>query len=72
MYLQSITLFVDTKVRSEHIARLANFMSAGLTAVSDEFRRDWEAMVARERRYVAAVDELRTQHRQRAADRRSC
>jgi SAM-dependent methyltransferase len=60
MYLQSITLFVDTKVRSEHIARLANFMSVGLTAVSDEYRRDWEAMVARERRYVAAVDELRS------------
>jgi SAM-dependent methyltransferase len=60
LYLQQITRFVDTKDRSEHVAKLANITRAGLSAVADEFRRDWEAMVAREQRYTAAVDELRT------------
>ncbi|HNV02785.1 MAG TPA: class I SAM-dependent methyltransferase [Vicinamibacterales bacterium] len=60
MYLQTITRFVDTKDRSEHIARLANITQAGLSGVVDEFRRDWEAMTARDQRHVAAVDELRT------------
>jgi len=60
LYLQTITLFVDTKDRSEHIATLANLTNAGLSSVADEFRRRWESMVAREQRYVAAVDELRT------------
>jgi len=60
LYLQTITLFVDTKDRSEHIATLANLTNAGLAGVADEFRRRSESMVAREQRYVAAVDELRT------------
>jgi SAM-dependent methyltransferase len=60
LYLQTLTLFVDTKDRSEHIATLANLTNAGLSGVADEFRRRWESMVAREQRYVAAVDELRT------------
>ena len=60
LYLQTITLFVDTKDRSEHIATLTNLTNAGLAGVADEFRRRWESMVAREQRYVAAVDELRT------------
>jgi SAM-dependent methyltransferase len=60
MYLQTITLFVDTKVRSEHIAKLTNMTETGLNWVAGEFRRHWESMVAREQRYVAAVDELRT------------
>ena len=60
LYLQTITRFVDTKDRSEHIATLANLTNAGLSGVADEFRRRWESMVAREQRYVAAVDELRT------------
>ena len=60
LYLQTITRFVDTKDRSEHIATLANLTNAGLAGVADEFRRRWESMVAREQRYVAAVDELRT------------
>jgi O-antigen chain-terminating methyltransferase len=60
LYLQTITLLVDTKDRSEHIATLANLTKAGLSGVADEFRRRWESMVAREQRYVAAVDELRT------------
>ena len=60
LYLQTITRFVDTKDRSEHIATLANLTNAGLSGVADEFRRRWESMVAREQRYAAAVDELRT------------
>jgi len=60
LYLQTITRFVDTKDRSEHIATLTNLTNAGLNGVTDEFRRRWESMVAREQRYVAAVDELRT------------
>jgi len=60
MYLQTITRFVDTKDRSEHIAKLANITQAGLSGVVDEFRRNWEAMMARDRRQSAAVDELRT------------
>lgn len=60
MYLQTITRFVDTKDRSEHIAKLANVTQAGLSGVVDEFRRNWEAMMARDRRQSAAVDELRT------------
>ena len=60
LYLQTITSFVDTKDRSEHIATLTNLTNAGLSGVADEFRRRWESMVAREQRYVAAVDQLRT------------
>jgi len=60
LYLQTITRYVDTKDRSELIATLANLTNAGLSGVADEFRRRWESMVAREQRYVAAVDEVRT------------
>jgi SAM-dependent methyltransferase len=59
-YLQQVTPFVDTKDRSEMLAGIVAGLSAGLSGLSDEFRRRWEAMVAREQRYVAAVDELRT------------
>ncbi len=60
LFIQTITLYVDTKDRSEHIASLANLASAGLSGVANEFSRRWESMVAREQRYVSAVDELRT------------
>jgi SAM-dependent methyltransferase len=60
LYVQTITLYIDTKDRSEHIATLANLASVGLSGVSNEFQRRWESMVAREQRYVSAVDELRT------------
>ncbi|MFO7693634.1 MAG: class I SAM-dependent methyltransferase [Vicinamibacterales bacterium] len=60
LYLQTITRLVDTKDRSEHIATLANLTNAGLAGVADQFRRHSESMLAREQRYVAAVDELRT------------
>ena len=60
LYLQKVTLFVDTKVRSEHIATLTNMLETGVSTVAAEYRRHAEAMTAREQRYVAAVDELRT------------
>lgn len=59
-YLQQITPFIDTKDRSEMLAGLVLGLSSGLNGVSDEFRRQRESMEAREQRYVAAVDELRT------------
>jgi SAM-dependent methyltransferase len=59
-YLQHVTPFVDTKDRSEMLAGLVLGLSSGLNGVSDEFRRQRESMDAREQRYVAAVDELRT------------
>ena len=59
-YLQQVTPFIDTKDRSEMLAGLVAGLSAGLNGLSDEFRRRAEAMAAREQRYVAAVDELRT------------
>jgi len=59
-YAQAITYFIDTKVQGEHIAKLSNMTETALNALADEFRSHWEAMVAREHRYVSAVDELRT------------
>jgi O-antigen chain-terminating methyltransferase len=63
-YLQQVTPYVDTKDRGETLAGivfgLSSGVSSGLTTVLDEFRRRAEAMVAREQRYVSAVDELRT------------
>ncbi len=59
-YLQTITLFVDTKDRSETLALIVQGLSGGLDGVTDEFLKRSEAMVAREQRYGTAVDELRT------------
>ncbi len=60
LFIQTITLYVDTKDRSEHIARLVNITTGGLDAVGNEFRRAWESMAARDQRHAAALDELRT------------
>jgi len=60
LYLQSVTSFVDTKVRSEHIATLTNMLETGASTMAGQFRMHREAMAAREQRYVAAVDELRS------------
>jgi SAM-dependent methyltransferase len=63
-YLQQVTPYVDTKDRDETLAGLllglSTGLSSGLHSITDEFRRQLEAMQAREQRYVAAVDELRT------------
>ena len=34
-YFQTITAYVDTKDRSEHIATLVNFVRSGLSALAD-------------------------------------
>ncbi len=60
LYLQSITLYVDTKDRGEALALIVHGLSSGVDGVSAELQKRWESMVAREQRYVAAVDELRT------------
>jgi SAM-dependent methyltransferase len=44
LYLQTITLYVDTKDRSEQFATLVNLMTSGLNNLSDEFWRQFEAM----------------------------
>lgn len=59
-YLQTVTLFVDTKDRSEMMASLVLGLSSGLSGVSDDNLKRWEAAGARERRTMAAIDELHT------------
>jgi SAM-dependent methyltransferase len=58
LYLQQITPFVDTKDR--HVAGLMHGLAAGLSALSDEFQKRWEWMVAHERRYENQVSDVRT------------
>lgn len=57
-YAQQITPYVDTKDRD--VTRLIVEVASGVGAVSDELSKRWEAMVARERRYEQAVEDLRT------------
>ncbi|MCX6552584.1 MAG: class I SAM-dependent methyltransferase [Acidobacteria bacterium] len=70
-YLQTVTLFVDTKDRGEMLASLVLGLSSGLQGVADDHQRRWEAATARERRASAAtahtnaavgavIDELQT------------
>jgi len=58
LYAQQITPYVDTKDR--YVAGLPNSLAAGISALSDELQKRWESMVARERRYEAQVNEVRT------------
>lgn len=44
LYIQTITLYVDTKDRSEHSATLVNFFHTGLALLSDEITRRSETM----------------------------
>ena len=66
VYLQQITLYVDTKDRHESavLRRLVEHRSAGLAAgldgLGDELLKRWESAVARERRFDARVEELRS------------
>lgn len=57
VYLQQVTLYVDTKDR-----RLAGGLMAvydpALNAVTDEMLKRWESMVAREQRFAARVGAL--------------
>jgi SAM-dependent methyltransferase len=65
VYLQQITLYVDTKDRDS--AGQALIVNAALNGMAEELAKRWESLVAREQRYEARVaglaaghDELRT------------
>ncbi len=58
-WAQEITGYVDTKDRDVG-GRLQFALTTGLDAVADELQKRWESMVARERRYAARVDEVRS------------
>ena len=69
LYAQQITPYVDTKDRegaglmrriNEDIGERTDGLAAAIDGVSDELQKRWESMVARERRYEARVDELRS------------
>jgi O-antigen chain-terminating methyltransferase len=53
-YLQTMTLYVDTKDRSA--AGGSHVLNAGLRAVTDEWMKRWESLAARELRFTARVD----------------
>jgi len=65
LYLQQITLYVDTKDRHEagmlryKLERETGGVAAGLDALGDELLKRWESAMARERRFDARVEELR-------------
>ena len=59
-YLQTITLYVDTKDRG--VAAQAQVLNAAIGAMTDDWLKRWESLAAREQRFnarVAAVDDLR-------------
>jgi SAM-dependent methyltransferase len=60
VYLQAITLYVDTKDRA--VAGQAQVLNAAIGAMTDDWLKRWESLAAREQRFmtrVAAVDDLR-------------
>jgi hypothetical protein len=59
LYLQSITLYVDTKDHSESLALMVNGLAGAMDGVSNEFLKRSEAMLAREQRFSAAVGDVR-------------
>jgi hypothetical protein len=58
-YLQTVTLYVDTKDHSETLALMVHGLSGGLDGVTDQFLMRAEAITAREQRLEALVDEAR-------------
>ncbi|MDO8834861.1 MAG: class I SAM-dependent methyltransferase [Vicinamibacterales bacterium] len=58
LFIQTITLYVDTKDRSEHIATLVNFFRSGLAVLSDELARRFDST-------TALADALTDEHRRR-------
>ncbi len=59
-YLQTITLYVDTKDRAT--GAQAQVLNAALGAMADDWLKRWESLAAREQRFnarVAALDDLR-------------
>jgi O-antigen chain-terminating methyltransferase len=59
-YLQTITLYVDTKDRA--VGGQAQVLNAGLGALADDWLKRWESLAAREARFfarIATLDEVR-------------
>ena len=59
-YLQTVTLYVDTKDRA--VGGQSDVLNAGLSAVADDWLKRWESLTAREHRIaarVAANDDVR-------------
>jgi O-antigen chain-terminating methyltransferase len=60
-YLQTITLYVDTKDRAVQVE--AQVLNEGLAAISADWLKRWESLAARDRRVLdrlSEVDDLRT------------
>jgi O-antigen chain-terminating methyltransferase len=60
VYLQQITLYVDSKDRES--AGKALIVNAALNAMAEELAKRWESLVAREQRYEARVAGLGAAH----------
>ena len=58
LYAQQITPYVDSKDR--HVAGLMHGLAAGLSGLGDEIQKRWESMLARERRYDAQMNDVRS------------
>ena len=50
-YLQTLTLYVDTKDRA--VAGQAQVVNAGVNAIADDWLKRWESLGAREQRFLA-------------------
>jgi 2-polyprenyl-3-methyl-5-hydroxy-6-metoxy-1,4-benzoquinol methylase len=57
LWAQQITPYVDTKDR--HVTGLKHGLAVALSVLSDQMQQRWEAMLTRERRHGAHVDEVR-------------
>ena len=55
-YLQSITLYVDSKDRA--VAGDAQVVNAGLSALTQDWLKRWESLGAKEQRFKAQVDSI--------------
>ena len=55
-YLQSVTLYVDTKDRA--VAGDAQVVNAGLSALTEDWLKRWESLGAKERRFREQVDSI--------------
>jgi O-antigen chain-terminating methyltransferase len=56
LYLQTITLYVDTKDRA--VAGQAQVLNAGLSAIADDWLKRWESLSVREARYASRHESL--------------
>jgi SAM-dependent methyltransferase len=55
-YLQTITLYVDTKDRS--IGGQAQVLASGMNAIADDWLKRWESLASREARFAARLAPL--------------